>query len=94
MTPRAAAIAVLLIVAVAAGAAPRSRVVLRDFQREHPCPATGERRGKCPGYQIDHVQALCAGGPDIVANLQWLSLPDHAAKTRKDDAACAGRAYR
>jgi hypothetical protein len=79
---------------IAASAAPRSRVLLRDFQRLHPCPATEARRGPCPGFQIDHIQPLCAGGQDAIENLQWLDVADHAAKTRKDVAACFGRVYR
>ena len=34
------------------------------FKRHNPCPSTGERGGKCPGYVVDHIQPLCAGGAD------------------------------
>lgn len=88
-------LSLLLAVAVAgADAFPRSRAVLREFQRQHACPSTGARRGACPGFEIDHIQALCAGGRDELANLQWLSHRDHALKTKRDVAACRGRVYR
>ena len=87
-------VALLVLAALAAEAFPRSSVVLRDFQREQPCPSTGAPRGACPGFQIDHVQPLCAGGADAVENLQWLSVRDHALKTQRDVAGCRGRVYR
>jgi hypothetical protein len=42
----------------------RSREVTREFQREHPCPSTGMRSGRCPGYIRDHSMPLACGGPD------------------------------
>ena len=43
----------------------RSREVTREFQREHPCPSTGQTRGACPGYRKDHVIPLaCLAGRD------------------------------
>lgn len=54
-----------------AGEIVRSREVLRQFQKLHPCPATGKRTGACPGYVKDHKRPLCAGGTDTVDNLQW-----------------------
>lgn len=94
MNARTLSALALLLLSLAAEAGPRSRVVLRDFQRDHPCPATGERRGACPGFHIDHIQPLCASGRDTVDNLQWLSTPDHALKTRRDVSACFGRVHR
>jgi hypothetical protein len=46
--------------------------VLAEFQRQHPCPATGSRRGACKGWAKDHVIPLACGGCDAVENLQWL----------------------
>lgn len=60
----------------------------RAFQRAVPCPATGLTQGACPGWERDHVRPLCAGGPDTVANMQWLTKEQHAAKTRQDVARC------
>jgi hypothetical protein len=36
----------------------RSRAARADFQREHPCPATGRTSGACHGYVVDHIQPL------------------------------------
>lgn len=72
----------------------RSRAIVAEFKREHPCPSTGHPRGPCPGWQVDHIEPLCAGGRDATDNMQWLSVDTHKAKTRKDVAACFGRVYR
>jgi hypothetical protein len=41
----------------------RSHAVALQFQREHPCPSTGQTIGPCPGYRKDHINALACGGP-------------------------------
>lgn len=56
----------------AAGRIERSGVVRRAFRNLYPCPSTGQRRGACPGWNIDHVIPLAAGGCDAVPNMQWL----------------------
>lgn len=60
----------------------RSAKARADFQRVNPCPATGRPRGACPGYVVDHVRPLCAGGADTPANMQWLT----ATEARRKDA--------
>lgn len=49
----------------------RSEKAKSDFKRQHPCPSTGASSGACPGYVIDHVQALKHGGADVPSNMQW-----------------------
>lgn len=49
----------------------RSRAVIREFRRTHPCPATGKISGPCPNYVVDHKWPLCARGKDSLENLQW-----------------------
>jgi hypothetical protein len=49
----------------------RSTAAKDAFKRSHPCPSTGQSRGSCPGYVIDHVQPLKRGGPDEPSNMQW-----------------------
>lgn len=46
--------------------------VLRAFRELYPCPSTGQTRGACPGWNIDHTIPLACLGIDIVGNLQWL----------------------
>lgn len=90
MLPRTLAIVALSLglLPFAAQAAPRSMAERGAFVRHNPCPETGLRRGACPGWQVDHVVALCAGGPDTRANMQWLTVMDHRVKTRQDRRIC------
>ena len=66
----------------------RSAAEVLAFKRHNPCPSTQLRRGACPGFEVDHVQPLCSGGPDTVENMQWLSVADHRIKTRQDVRVC------
>lgn len=66
----------------------RSHAELHAFQREHPCPSTGRHRGSCPGYVIDHVNPLCAGGPDRRDNMQWQTVADAKVKDRGERRLC------
>lgn len=72
-------------------AAPRSQAAKAAFQRANPCPATGQHRGKCPGYVIDHVHPICAGGPDAPSNMQWQTAADAKLKDREERRLCAKR---
>ena len=56
------------------GSIKRSTAARAAFVREHPCPATGEVSGACPGWAVDHVIPLSVGGCDAVQNMQWLPL--------------------
>jgi 5-methylcytosine-specific restriction endonuclease McrA len=88
------ALALALCLCATAHADPlRSRSLRAEFQRLNPCPANGATRGPCVGWQVDHVQPLCAGGHDELDNLAWLTVPAHRDKTRRDVAACRGRVY-
>jgi hypothetical protein len=60
----------------------RSTAAKDAFKREHPCPSTGQLRGACPGYVIDHVVALKRGGPDSPSNMQWQTTADAKAKDK------------
>lgn len=75
----------------AAQAAHRSMAERAAFVRHNPCPATHLRRGSCPGWEVDHVVALCAGGADSRANMQWLTVQEHREKTRHDRRQCRRR---
>ena len=60
----------------------RSQAARAAFKRAHPCPATQQPKGPCPGYVIDHVIALKRGGPDTPANMQWQTVDEAKAKDR------------
>jgi hypothetical protein len=79
-----------LLLALVASAQPiaRSAAEVRAFRAENPCPSTGQRRGACPGYQVDHPDPLCAGGLDQRSNMQWISNEDHRFKTLVDAREC------
>jgi hypothetical protein len=62
----------------------RSHAAKSAFVREHPCPSTGKTTGRCPGYVVDHVQALECGGPDNSSNMQWQTTADAKAKDRTE----------
>lgn len=66
----------------------RDRSQVRAFRAEHVCPATGQHRGACPGYHVDHITPLCAGGPDRPDNMQWITREDHRFKTLVDVKEC------
>lgn len=67
---------------------PRDRAQVNQFKAQEPCPATGRARGACPGWEVDHITPLCAGGPDHHSNMQWISVEDHRFKTFVDVREC------
>lgn len=73
----AAAIVLLLTI----GAEARDPAQVRAFRQAHPCPATGQTMGACPGWVVDHIYPLCAGGEDRPANMVW---QDRATSLVKD----------
>ena len=87
---RAAVIAAVMAPTFAISA-PRSSATRAEFQRHNPCPATGKTRGACPGWQVDHIQALKCGGRDAPDNMQWLTVEAHREKTRRDMRGCRHR---
>ena len=69
----------------------RSRTQRDAFQRANPCPANGATRGPCPGYVVDHIEPLCAGGADAPANMQWQTVPDGKLKDRHEVHDCRAK---
>jgi hypothetical protein len=62
----------------------RSAAARDQFKHSHPCPSTGKTSGACPGYVIDHVQALKHGGVDAPSNMQWQTTAAAKAKDKSE----------
>lgn len=60
----------------------RTSAARTAFRQRNPCPATNKTTGPCPGYVIDHKQALKRGGPDTPENMQWQTTQAAKAKDR------------
>ena len=81
-------LALLLLPGLSDAKIPRSREAIAEFKQLQPCPANGNRRGPCPGWQIDHITPLKCKGDDAPANMQWLTVEDHKAKTKREARWC------
>lgn len=68
----------------------RDRAQRTEFVREHPCPVTGKTRGSCPGWVVDHIVPLCAGGADAPSNMQWQELKVSKEKDKEEWRTCRG----
>jgi hypothetical protein len=79
----------VLLGATPVGGDERSSKAVRQFRASHPCPATGRASGPCPGYVVDHVEPLCAGGADRPANMQWQAVEDAKRKDVEERRLCA-----
>jgi hypothetical protein len=69
----------------------RSAKARAAFVRVNPCPATGKPRGACPGWVVDHVVPLCAGGVDAPANMQWQAREVSLVKDAEERRLCRTR---
>jgi hypothetical protein len=94
------ALLVALVLAQATGCKPvrdakgriqRSEHVKNEFKKTHPCPASGNASGPCPGYVVDHIWPICAGGCDVVENMQWQTKVDAAKKDKLEWRMCRER---
>lgn len=86
---RLAVVAIATLGALPCDGAERSANTRAAFMRLHPCPATGATRGACPGYVVDHVHPLCAGGADATHNMQWQTSVDAKIKDREERRMCS-----
>lgn len=84
-------IAALALPAVAEAKIHRSAAARAEFKRQQPCPATGQPRGACPGWIIDHIIPLCAGGADAPTNMQWQTVAAAKRKDIEERRQCRGR---
>lgn len=78
----------LLFIASISHADARDRAQRAEFVREHPCPATGKTHGACPGWVVDHIVPLCAGGADAPSNMQWQGLNASKEKDKEEWRTC------
>jgi hypothetical protein len=81
-------ISFILLALLAADASARSAAQVRVFKRNDPCPSTGQHKGRCPGWIVDHPVPLCAGGADTPANMQWQTVADAKTKDKLEWAQC------
>lgn len=86
-------IALLLMLASLTAAARDGRNFneVRKFRLANPCPVTSEVRGKCPGFEVDHIEARRCGGKDRASNMQWLSIAEHRKKSAREARVCRGK---
>lgn len=84
----AALIAVTLFAPIAEAKQPRSASAKHQFRKVNQCPTNPQTRGKCPGYVIDHIVPLCAGGADSPINMQWQTVHDAKVKDRDEVRQC------
>jgi hypothetical protein len=82
------AILLILLALLVTDAAARSAAEVRAFKRLNPCPETGVTRGSCPGYVVDHIVPLCAGGEDAPENMQWQELAESKVKDKEEWRLC------
>lgn len=72
----------IFLIAASSVTEARSTMAITEFKRLHPCPATQQSTGSCPGYIIDHIVPLDCGGPDAPSNMQWQTVPDAREKDK------------
>lgn len=78
----------LLVSIPAQGATPRHASNRYKFAKTVPCPATGKIQQSCPGYVVDHIIPLCAGGADSPENMQWQKYQESLQKDIVERAMC------
>lgn len=79
---------IVLLLLLSLSAQARDPAQVRAFRKTHPCPATGKATGPCKGYVVDHIQPLCAGGPDHPSNMQWQGVKEAKEKDRWEWSVC------
>lgn len=80
-------VSLILVLACISGAN-RSTAAKNAFKRANPCPVTQSSKGPCPGYVVDHIIPLCAGGPDKPHNMQWQTVENAKIKDRDERRMC------
>ena len=60
----------------------RDPAQVRLFKKTNICPSTHKFSQKCPGYVVDHIQAIDCGGLDAPSNMQYQTIADGKAKDK------------
>ncbi|MDP1681062.1 MAG: HNH endonuclease signature motif containing protein [Burkholderiales bacterium] len=81
-------ISILLCISAFGVSDARDASVRRIFTQQNPCPAIGEPRGACPGWVVDHIVPLCAGGADTTDNMQWQTKEEALEKDKEEWRLC------
>jgi hypothetical protein len=70
---------------------PRTASARAAFVKANPCPAENRtpRSRACPGYVVDHIVPLCAGGADAPSNMQWQGVREARRKDVDERRQCA-----
>lgn len=77
--------AVVFVPASALAKQHRSAAAIYQFKKQ-----TGYLDGR-PGYIIDHVVPLCAGGADDPSNMQWQTIEEANKKDRLERLECRSK---
>ncbi len=91
MTKNSIAIVFLSAYVLSSGASAkihRDHKAVEAFKAANHCPSTGKPRGVCPGWIVDHVKPLCAGGVDHKSNMQWQTVADAKVKDKEERKEC------
>jgi hypothetical protein len=59
------------------------------FIKKYACPVNGKHTEACPGWVVNYVKPLCAGGADRLSNLQWQTVATAKRKEREAQKLCA-----
>ena len=59
------------------------------FVKKYACPVNGKHTESCPGWVVNYVKPLCAGGVDRITNLQWQTVATAKRKEREAQKLCA-----
>ena len=78
----------IILLALSLSSFARDPSQVRAFRKLNACPATKLYTGACPGYVVDHIIPLCAGGPDAPRNMQWQTRAKSLIKDRLEWETC------
>ena len=81
----------LLLTPLADARIKRSTAAKHEFMRANPCPSVlPHGKYSCPGWVVDHVQAIACGGLDVPENMQYQTIADGKAKDKIERIGCKG----